>query len=182
MRRQWFLVGIILLLVPWLVAGCGIAQEQYDAVVADLSQAQEGLQSVKTELAASQSKVSELTSSMEKGKAELEAAKGELTGIKKFYPPRDFSSANELRDWLKTNAVSESPPATTAENLYAQALKIQEDALKEGYIISVDVDSGERADEWYIACVATINGVLWAWGPDSDEPNEVSVILGWGKV
>ncbi len=77
MRKQGIIVGIILLLVPWLAVGCGIAQEQYDAIVADLNKAQQELQSAKTELKTSQSKVSELTSRL----GESEAAETELANI-----------------------------------------------------------------------------------------------------
>ncbi|GAI99454.1 unnamed protein product, partial [marine sediment metagenome] len=78
MRKRWFLLGMILLLVPWLTIGCGIAQEQYDAVVSDLTKAQQDLQSVRAELKASQAKNSELTSSLEETRGELKAAKSEL--------------------------------------------------------------------------------------------------------
>ena len=74
MRKRWFLVGVMFLLVLWLLVGCGIPQDQYDATVSDLSKAQQELQSVKSELETAQTKVSELTSSLEKSKTELEAA------------------------------------------------------------------------------------------------------------
>lgn len=78
MVKRWLLVGMIFLLVPWLVVGCGVAQEQYDAVVSDLGKAQQELQSVKGELESTQAKVSELTSSQEKAKSELKATQAEL--------------------------------------------------------------------------------------------------------
>ena len=76
MRR--FFVGVILLLMSSLVVGCGIPQDQYDAVVSDVSVAQQELQSVKTELAAAQGKISELTSKLQKAETEAEAAQAEL--------------------------------------------------------------------------------------------------------
>lgn len=82
MVKKWFLVGLILLLVPWLLVGCGVAQEQYDAVVSDLGKTQQELQSVKAELEATQAKVSELTSSQEKAKTELEATQAEHEAFK----------------------------------------------------------------------------------------------------
>ncbi|MFC2065925.1 TIGR04197 family type VII secretion effector [Chloroflexota bacterium] len=71
MKKRWFLIGVIFLLLPWLVVGCGVAQEQYDAVVAQLDNAQQELQSVKTELETMQTKVSELSSSLERAESEL---------------------------------------------------------------------------------------------------------------
>lgn len=82
MRKRWFLIGMVLLLVPVLFGGCGVAQEQYDTVVSDLGKAQQEVQSVKAELEAAQAKVSELTASLEKAEAELEttqAKNSELT-------------------------------------------------------------------------------------------------------
>jgi hypothetical protein len=32
MKKRWFLAGMTLLLVPWLLVGCGVAQEEYDRV------------------------------------------------------------------------------------------------------------------------------------------------------
>jgi hypothetical protein len=189
MRRRWFLITSFLVLIVLFAGGCGVSQDEYDTVVADLEKAQQELLFVKAELAASQSIASDLKSSLEESiadlevtEAELETAKEELAKIKKLYPPRDFSSSTELGDWLAANDVSESQPSTIAETLYAKALQIQEDAAKDGYIISVDLDPGKQEDEWYVACVAVINGDLWAWGPESDEPIEVSSMIDFMKV
>jgi len=189
MRRRWFLIASFFLMMVLFAGGCGVSQDAYDAVVADLEKAQQELLSIKAELAASQSRASELKNSLEESiadlevtEAELEAAKEELAKIGKVYPPRDFSSSTELRDWLAANDVSESSPSTIAETLYMKGLQIQEDALKDGYVISVDLDPGKQKDQWYITCVAIIDGDLWAWGPESDEPNEVSSMIDFMKV
>ena len=72
MRKRWFLVGVIFLLVSWLFVGCGVAQEQYDAVVSNFNKAEQELQAVKAELETSQAKVSELTAGLEESQTELE--------------------------------------------------------------------------------------------------------------
>jgi len=78
MVRRLILVGATLLLLSLLIAGCGIAQEEYDAIVADFTTAQQELQAVQSELETVQTekqtlqtKVSELTSSIEEVKDEL---------------------------------------------------------------------------------------------------------------
>ena len=76
----------------------------------------------------------------------------------------------ELQDWLFANGVSERPVSTTVENWYSKALQIQEDALKDGYIVSVDLDYDPETEGFYIACVTIINGDIWAWDPEADEP------------
>ncbi len=57
MRKRWFPAGMTLLLVPWLLVGCGVAQEQYDAVVAELNSAQIKIQSLQSELDATKSEL-----------------------------------------------------------------------------------------------------------------------------
>ena len=82
MRAKLLIIGMVFLLVPWLLAGCGVAQEQYDNVVADLNQTSKDLHSVRSELQAAQDKVSELTPNLDKTQASLmaaEAKNSELT-------------------------------------------------------------------------------------------------------
>lgn len=78
MKKQWLMVGMILLLVLWLSAGCGISQEVYDSVVSEVSKAQQELESAKAELESFRAKNSELISSFENMKSELESAQAEL--------------------------------------------------------------------------------------------------------
>ncbi len=69
---------MIFLLVPWLLVGCGVAQEQYNSVVEQLNQIQQELQTVQSELNTVQVKNTELESSYEKAKSDLVAAQTEL--------------------------------------------------------------------------------------------------------
>jgi predicted RNase H-like nuclease (RuvC/YqgF family) len=78
MRKGWFLVGVTLLLMPVILSGCGVAQEQYDSVVADLSNVQQELQAVNAELEAAQTGVSKLTASLDKTTTELNTTTTEL--------------------------------------------------------------------------------------------------------
>jgi len=68
--------------------------------------------------------------------ANYEAARNELAEIKEVYPPKDFPSLTALNDWLLENDVSEKPDTTYAEDWYGRALEVQEDALKDGYVVS----------------------------------------------
>ena len=203
MRKRWLLAGVILLLLSWLLVGCGVAQEQYDAVVADLNSAQgelqsarAELQSVKGDLSAAQAKVSELTSSLENSQnelqstqadlkstqADLESAGKKLTAIEEVYPPRNFSSLKELQDWLRANDVSERPASTNAENVYSKALEIQEDALKDGYIISAGIVDLAAPGEFLITLVTVIDGDVFMWNPETDEVTDYSGLTNLLKV
>lgn len=224
MKKQWFLVVMIFLLVPWLLAGCGIAQDVYDAVVAERDSLIAQLQSVQSELDTAKSKLelaqNELDAKLsefesvqkeldtakakldsvqsefdttksalqsvqaqfDSAKAELENVKDELTEIKEVYPPRDFSSVKELRDWLISNDVSERPASTDAENLYSKALEIQEDALNDGYIVSAWIDYYPDEELFYVLCQTVVQGDVWMWNPEDDELANFSDMSGLLKL
>ena len=78
MLKKWFLVGMMFLLVPWLLVGCGISQEVYDAVVAERDSFVANLQSVQSELDAAKSKLQSIESELEDMNIELESVTGEL--------------------------------------------------------------------------------------------------------
>ena len=140
-RFNWLLIGSLILILTLLV-GCGVSKSEYEALQADYDELN----------------------------AEYEAVGAELAGIEAVYPPRDFSSLQELKDWLLLNDVSERSLATTAESYYSKALDLQEDALKDGYIVSANFDYTETEDLFYIACITIINGDIWWWDPETDEP------------
>jgi hypothetical protein len=77
-----------------------------------------------------------------------------------------------LEDWLSNNDISEEPITEYADDWYRKALRIQEDALEDGYIVSADYDlweDGETASVW---CVAIVRGRVFFWDPESDELTE----------
>ena len=75
MRKRWFLAGgMTLLLVPWLLVGCGATQEQYDAVVAELNSAQIKIQSLQSELDSTKAQ-------LQSAQIELDATKSELESV-----------------------------------------------------------------------------------------------------
>lgn len=147
------------------------------ATESDLTTTQSDLASAESDLAAAESRISSLQSDLDDAQGEIETLQGdyevtstELAEIKGVYPPGDFSSLDELQDWLLSNDVSERPASTTAENLYGKALEIQEDALMDGYLVSVNFSYDEATGMFYIACIAIIDGDIWWWDPETDEP------------
>jgi len=50
-----------------------------------------------------------------------------------------------------------------------RALEVQEDALLDGYIISVDYDYNSTEDTYTVFCVTIIDGDIWYWDPETDE-------------
>jgi chromosome segregation ATPase len=93
MNKYLVLFGILLLM--WLMIGCGIPQEQYDAIASDLAKTQaelqttqakvteltSGLEKAETEAKANKAKNSELTLSLEKRQTELEEAQGKTSEL-----------------------------------------------------------------------------------------------------
>jgi len=147
-NRYWLIIGLVILGV--VLALLVVSRSDYEALQADLANLQ----------------------------ADYDSVKSELDDIKKVYPARNFSSLEELKDWLLENDVSELPPAATVEQLYSKGLTIQEDALEDGYIISVDFEVPYHF-MYFVYCVAIIDGDIWLWEVETDEPWKAE---GWGQV
>jgi len=109
---------------------------------------------------------------------EYDSTKAELTDLKQLYPPQDFASEQDLREWLAYNDVSEQPEATTVEELYAKGLTVQEAAAKDGYLISVDFEVPYEF-YYFVYCVAIIDGDIWLWEVETDDLFKAE---NWGKV
>ncbi|MFC1984555.1 hypothetical protein ACFLU0_00875 [Chloroflexota bacterium] len=108
--------------------------------------------------------------------ADYEAVQNELAEIKEVYPPKDFSSLSELNDWLLGNDVSEKPASTYGEDWYGRALEVQEDAIRDGYIVSADYDYDDEEGLYFVWCTTIINGRVFYWDPETDDVFEDTVI------
>ena len=155
-RFNPLLIGLLVLCLAMVsLAGC-VSKSEYETLQADYDELEANYETL-------QADYNELD-------ANYVAVEAELADIQQVYPPTDFSSLSELQDWLLQNDVSERPVATIAETWYSKALQIQEDALKDGYIVSVDYDYDVETDLFYIYCATIINGDIWYWDPETDEP------------
>ncbi len=83
---------------------------------------------------------------------------------------RDFSSFEELNQWLQANDVSDQPICDYASEWYGKALEVQEDALSDGYIVSAAYYYDTSTDTYIVYCLAIIDGDVWYWDPETDEP------------
>ena len=81
MVKRWFVVGLILLLMSLLAVGCGIPQEEHDAVVGERDSAQAEVQSVRSELQSVQSELDTAKSELQSVQSELDTAKSELQSV-----------------------------------------------------------------------------------------------------
>ena len=173
---------VVLVLTATAITGCGVAQSEYDALLAQkqaLENEVDNLQadydakkadydSMKTDYNALIAK-SILENDIEALRFDRDATQAKLDDIKKVYPPREFSSRAELEDWLFLNDASEKPASTYVDGWFAKALEIQYEALLDGYIVSADYDYFEEDDTYTVFCTTMIDGYVWYWDPDSDE-------------
>ena len=187
-RFKWWLIGSMAVgLGVVLLTGCiGIPQSEFEALQADYGALQaehatlaDENTSLKAQSQTAQSDLTNKQADYDALNADYEAVNEELTEIKGVYPPRAFSSLSELRDWLEANDVADKPVTPNAEDWYGRAIEVQEDALKDGYIVSVDYDYYEEEDLYDVWCVTIINGDVWYWDPETDEPIQD---YGLGKV
>jgi peptidoglycan hydrolase CwlO-like protein len=111
-KKIGFLVSTIFLSVSWLVVGCGIPQEDYDAVVAQLNSAQVDLQSTKAELQKAQANISDLNSKLSKSEDELKAEK---------------ANSSEITSSLEQSKKELEEAQTISKNLSADLEKVQSD-------------------------------------------------------
>ena len=78
MVRRWFLVGVMFLITSLLVVGCGIPQEQHDAVVADRDAAEAQVASLQSDLAATESDLAAVESDLAATEADLAVTRVDL--------------------------------------------------------------------------------------------------------
>lgn len=173
-RFNWLLMGIMILSISIIpLTGCasqlGIEMLQADlaTLAEENSKLEADLASTNAELVSLQTDYDALSSSYDELNEDYEAVTDELSQMKQIYPPRDFNSLSELRDWVENNDVSEKPVTQYVEDWYVRSLEIQEDAIKDGYVVSADYDVDE--DGLVIAwCTAIAGGRLFYWDPETD--------------
>lgn len=78
MLKRWFIIGVMLLLASLLVVGCGVPQEEHDAVVAERDSTLAELQSVQSELNSTQSELDSTQSELNSTQAEASDLSSEL--------------------------------------------------------------------------------------------------------
>ena len=86
MKKIYLLLGILLSSVAWFTVGCGIPQEDYDDVLAQLSTVQQELQAVKAELSETSAELEKTERLLETIKAELKTTQHELELAQKELP------------------------------------------------------------------------------------------------
>jgi len=167
-------LGIVGLITTFSLVGCTPEAElqQLQAELETLYVENAGLES---EIESLQSDYDDLNSRYDELNNQNESISNELSQLKELCPPKEFSSLTELRTWLQNNGISELPVTTYETDWIARAYQLQEDALHDGYVVSVDYDYDVEADACAIFNTTIINGTIFYWDPESDE-----VLEEWG--
>ena len=126
----------------------------------------------------SKSKYEELQAERDTVLSQLATLQAEYDVLLEVYPPSDFSSLAELQQWLLQNDVSEQPASASVEEMYTKGLALQQDAIEDGYLISVDFEI-PYPFFYFIYGVAIIDGEIWLWEVETDEPFKAQ---NWDKV
>ncbi len=190
------LVLAAVILASLALAGCGVSQTDYDELFAQktaleaekqaqqdqfdtLQTTKEALEVENQSLEADYGQLTTAYNTLEGNfqtmqemrdaiEAQLLAVSDQLAALQAVYPPRDFTSLRELEDWLLANDVSDKPITSTAEAWIGRALEVQEDALADGYVVSVDYDGPDANGLYSVFCTTVINGNIYFWDPETD--------------
>lgn len=172
-KLSWIITGLAIfflccsigLIVPLMNTRNNLQnlQLQFAASQSEAKQLQTKYNSLQSDLATAQSNLVDF----ESVKSTLDVTKNALTEIQKVYPPRYFSSRNELEEWLGRTI----PKIDKSQSIWNQHLQLQKLALADGYIWSVDFNYvltmhppvGSDLGYTSISCVVAGDSVYWVW-------------------
>jgi len=138
--KKWLLGLGVLCLLAILLSGC-VSTSDYEMLNATYQSLQADYTNLQTDYASLQEKC----------------------------PPRNFNSLTELETWLAANNISEEAKTTYADAWMRKALRLQKDAINDGYIISVDYDYDPVSYAYSVYCTTVIGGKLFYWDPETDD-------------
>lgn len=139
MKSRFSIMAFVLILVPLLLAGCGIPQSEYDQVVLERNALQSELDAVE---------------------AAKDTLQSELDEIQAVYPLRGFDTLSEFKDWI-TNHVQ--PETQYIDDAFLAACKVQEAGMSDGYLIGLDIDTFEGTEDVAVYISVFIGNELYWW-------------------
>ena len=169
MKNRWLLLGVMLLVVMWLTTGCGIAQEQYYAVVAERDSSQAELQSLQTEVNSTKSELQSAQNELNAVKNELNTVKLELQSVKSKLSTAQSTIQAQEQTMVKAKTFVEVistilVPALTGEIVnevkllfqWKDKIKATEDAkLNRLFTAIIDSQSGDQEVRDFLIYVFT---------------------------
>jgi len=126
MIKRLFLAGVILILIPLLVVGCDIAQEEYDAILAARDTATAEVTSLLSQVESLKSEVDELRNQIETLKSSSSTEQSQLSSFKSELK----STWTSLAGLLEVNdIILDIASAGMLDNMYA--VKEESDVMVE---------------------------------------------------
>ena len=176
--RSNIVVWVLSIFLVLLVIGAGVlgsmlmgASDKYDTLEAQhtttvdaLNQANEVVAESNSTISDLEDDISDLDNQVGSLTAENSDLQDELDDINEVFPPRNFYSYSELNNWVISNGVSGYPYASTIKGWYTKGMELQQDALNDGYIVSVDIDTDSSGS--VVWCVAVIGDTMYYWDPE----------------
>ena len=77
MKKHWFLVGMVIMLMSLLVVGCGVPQEEFDSVLAERDAAQGRLVSLQSDLNTVQAQIDTLEGDLKTAQSQVQTLQGD---------------------------------------------------------------------------------------------------------
>ena len=137
-------VLVVLCLVAVTMASCSTEQVQQELEATELELGQTQLE-------------------LEQVEAEIIALQLELSELQTKYPPRRFPNGEVLQTWLENNATAEKGESYDALVWLARALEQQEQAAKDGYIISIELTTDDDILYSVYSTAVVENNGFWWW-------------------
>jgi len=147
MRTSLIIVSIVAVLLGVAAGYCFVRHTQGQA---ELSQLRLALTSTQAELAGRQAELAGR-------QAELTSTQAELADIQKVYPLRNFASRTEMEQWMRSNTL---PQGRYAEDSYQNAIQTQMAAMRDGYLVGIQIDSFANGNYW-VGNAAIADGGLY---------------------
>lgn len=167
------------LVITLLFIGCsssGVSKDKFDQVSSDLSQAQTDLENSQKTVASLEAQVSSLKADLDKLEAELNTTKdalastqSQMASLEAVCPPGDFATVTELEAWVRANI---QPETQYADEAFRAAVKAQQAALRDGYVVSIDIDGPDENDQYMVWCTAFVANTLYFWSPETTTVNQ----------
>jgi cell division protein FtsB len=171
----WWIAGLLGLIVLLVILFVSLGEyndleSQLEASESELEASKSENTSLGSQLTQVQSSLSDLQTDLSQLQEEYDAVNQELEELINRPTASNFDSVNDLEAWLLANTLSNEPWASTFDGWYDKALRLQQAAADDGYIISVQYHfCDEQQVLEYIACTAYISGFLWIWDPETDD-------------
>lgn len=171
----------VLFITSLLLAG-GCSGEEKALLAQERDAANSQLQQTQAELTAACADLATAGTELTALKASFDAAQKTITELQAKATPKYFSSPIELANWLAKDPVSEEPDAVTYAGWYTKALRVQQNAAADGFLVSVQYHyCDERHVIEYIACLTVVNGYMFMWDPETDDV-KLDPLWGTNKV